>query len=396
MAYSANGLTELSHIYHKLIRYHVCRGKYKTSRRPVLINNWEATYMDFDGEKIINIARQAAELGVEMLVLDDGWFGNRDTDNSGLGDWVVFRKHPDWAYVIPGRKQVRGRNQLVLDFSRHEVVDYIFESISKVIDKAHIEYIKMDMNRSICDVYTAVEGFQNYGKIMYDYVRGVYDFLERLLKRYPDMLIEGCSGGGGRFDAGMLYYTPQIWCSDDTDAIERIQIQHGTSFGYPISAVGSHVSAVPNHQTGRITEINTRSVVAMAGSFGYELDLNLLSEKEKEKVKKQIKDYKKYWNLIHNGMYYRLTDPINNQEIAAWEFVSENRKETLINIVSLTTHANAPVNYVRCKGLNPEKNYCCAEQKTVYPGSALMSVGIPVKIIPGEYHAWQMHLTESV
>ena len=434
MAYSANGLTELSHIYHKLIRYHVCRGKYKTSRRPVLINNWEATYMDFDGEKIINIARQAAELGVEMLVLDDGWFGNRDTDNSGLGDWVVnekkmggslaevvdkinamgmkfglwiepemvnedsdlYRKHPDWAYVIPGRKPVRGRNQLVLDFSRHEVVDYIFESISKVIDKAHIEYIKMDMNRSICDVYTAVEGFQNYGKIMYDYVRGVYDFLERLLKRYPDMLIEGCSGGGGRFDAGMLYYTPQIWCSDDTDAIERIQIQHGTSFGYPISAVGSHVSAVPNHQTGRITEINTRSVVAMAGSFGYELDLNLLSEKEKEEVKKQIKDYKKYWNLIHNGMYYRLTDPINNQEIAAWEFVSENRKETLINIVSLTTHANAPVNYVRCKGLNPEKNYCCAEQKTVYSGSALMSVGIPVKIIPGEYHAWQMHLTESV
>ena len=430
MAYSQNGLTSLSHLYHKLIRYHVCRGKYKTSRRPILINNWEATYLNFNGDKIIDIAKQAAELGVEMLVLDDGWFGNRNSDNSGLGDWVVneekmggplseiadkinqmgmkfglwiepemvnedsqlYRTHPDWAFTIPGRRPVRGRNQLVLDFSRKEVVDYIFDSISKVIDSANISYIKMDMNRSICDVYTAVEQNQNYGKIMYEYVLGVYDFLERLIQRYPDLLIEGCSGGGGRFDARMLYYTPQIWCSDDTDAIERIQIQHGTSFGYPVSAVGSHVSAVPNHQTGRVTSIQTRSVVAMAGSFGYELDLNLLSEEEKEAVKQQIEDYKKYWNLIHNGTYYRLHNPLTNHEFAAWEFTSEDKNECLLNIVTLTTHANAPVNYVKCKGLHPDKMYRNEKDNTVYNGNALMHAGLPIAVEPGEYRGIQIHL----
>lgn len=430
MAYSQNGLTSLSHLYHKLIRYHVCRGKYKTSRRPILINNWEATYMNFNGDKIVDIAKQAAELGVEMMVLDDGWFGNRNSDNSGLGDWVVneekmggplseiadkinqmgmkfglwiepemvsedshlYRTHPDWAFTIPGRRPVRGRNQLVLDFSRKEVVDYIFDSVSKVIDSANIAYIKMDMNRSICDVYTAVEQKQNYGKIMYEYVLGVYDFLERLIQRYPDLLIEGCSGGGGRFDAGMLYYTPQIWCSDDTDAIERIQIQHGTSFGYPVSAVGSHVSAVPNHQTGRVTSITTRSVVAMAGSFGYELDLNLLSEEEKEEVKQQIEDYKKYWNLIHNGTYYRLHNPLTNHEFAAWEFTSEDKNECLLNIVTLTTHANAPVNYVKCKGLHPDKMYRNEKDNQIYNGNALMHAGLPIEIEPGEYRGIQIHL----
>ncbi len=307
-------------------------------------------------------------------------------------DSQLYRTHPDWAFTIPGRRPVRGRNQLVLDFSRKEVVDYIFDSISKVIDSANIAYIKMDMNRSICDVYTAVEQNQNYGKIMYEYVLGVYDFLERLIQRYPDLLIEGCSGGGGRFDAGMLYYTPQIWCSDDTDAIERIQIQHGTSFGYPVSAVGSHVSAVPNHQTGRVTSIQTRSVVAMAGSFGYELDLNLLSEQEKEAVKQQIKDYKKYWNLIHNGTYYRLHDPLTNHEFAAWEFTSEDKNECLLNIVTLTTHANAPVNYVKCKGLHPDKMYRNEKDNTVYNGNALMHAGLPIAVEPGEYRGIQIHL----
>lgn len=432
VAYCRHGLTGLSHIYHRLIRYHVCRGEFKTARRPVLINNWEATYMQFDGKKIVDIARQAAELGVEMFVLDDGWFGKRDHDNCALGDWYVneeklggtlsdiaaqinrmgmkfgiwiepemvnedsdlYREHPDWAYVIPGRKPSRCREQLVLDFSRKEVVDYIFDRISKVIDSANVEYIKMDMNRSICDVYTAVEGYQNYGKIMHEYVLGVYEFLERLLERYPHILIEGCSGGGRRFDAGMLYYTPQIWCSDDTDAIERIRIQHGTSFGYPISAVGSHVSASPNHQTGRDVEIKTRGVVAMAGSFGYELDLNLITEEEKEEVRQQIHDYKKYWDLIQNGAYYRLHTPGEDTEMAAWNFVSEDKKEALLNIVSLTTHANVPVSYVKCRGLDPEKMYLCEEDAKVYDGSALEYAGIPVPTVPGEYHAWQMHFVE--
>lgn len=429
LAYSPDGLTGISHVYHRMIRYHVCRGKYKTARRPVLINNWEATYMEFDGKKILDIARQAAELGVEMLVLDDGWFGNRDYDDRALGDWYVnekklggplseiadkinemgmkfglwiepeminedsqlYHEHPEWAYIIPGRKPARCRNQLVLDFSKKEVVDYIFESISKVIDSANVEYIKMDMNRSICDVYSAVEGYQNYGKIMYEYVLGVYDFLERLNQRYPDILIEGCSGGGGRFDAGMLYYTPQIWCSDDTDAIERIIIQHGTSFGYPISAVGAHVSASPNHQTGRSTEINTRGVVAMAGSFGYELDLNLITDEEKDAVKKQIQDYKLYWDLIQNGEYYRLHNPDEDREVAAWCFVSGDKSEALLNIVSLSTHANSPVSYVKCRGLDPKKKYKCEDDGKVYDGSALIHIGVPVARVSGEYRAWQRH-----
>ena len=431
LVYTQGGLTELSHKYHRLIREHVVRGKYKTGKRPVLINNWEATYLEFTGDQIIEIGRQAAELGVDMLVLDDGWFGKRDTDDSGLGDWYVneeklggslkriadavngtgmkfglwiepemvnedsdlYREHPDWAYVIPGRRPVRGRNQLVLDFSRKEVVDHIFEQISAVIDGANVEYIKMDMNRSICDVFSAVEGFQNYGKIMYEYVLGVYDFLERLIQRYPDMLIEGCSGGGGRFDAGMLYYTPQIWCSDNTDAIERIRIQHGTSFGYPISAVGSHVSAAPNHQTGRVTELKTRGVVAMAGSFGYELDLSLLTEEEKAEVKEQIKDYKKYQALIYTGDYYRLHTPGKDTEIAAWVFVSQDRSEALLNIVSLDTHGNEPANYVRMRGLDPEKPYLCESTGKIYSGAALMYAGYPVPVVMGEYKTWQVHLT---
>lgn len=444
MAYTEHGLTALSQICHRLIRHHVCRGPWKTARRPVLINNWEATYFDFDGNKILNIAKQAAELGVEMLVLDDGWFGSRNGDQSGLGDWSVneeklggplsdvvdqihglgmkfglwiepemvnedsrlYREHPDWAYTIPGRKPVRSRNQLVLDFSRKEVVDGIFAQITKVIDAADVEYIKMDMNRSICDVYTAVKGYQNYGKIMHEHVLGVYDFLERLNRRYPNLLIEGCSGGGGRFDAGMLYYVPQFWCSDNTDAIERIKIQHGTSFGYPISAVGSHVSAVPNHQTGRVTPLHTRSVVAMAGSFGYELDLNLLSEEEKEEVRRQIQDYKEYWDLIHNGDYYRLTDPGRDTEMASWAFVSRNKTEALVNVVSLNTQGNAPVSYIRCRGLAPEKQYRLAEKQPggqqveswqmarIYSGSTLIHVGFPMVVVPGEYRAWQYHFVE--
>ncbi|MDD3140487.1 MAG: alpha-galactosidase, partial [Lachnospiraceae bacterium] len=358
MSFSNKGMTKLSQNYHDSYRNHLCRGKYKTSPRPILINNWEATYFDFDGEKILEIAKQAAELGVEMMVLDDGWFGKRDDDYSGLGDWfvnekklgrtlsklatsinevglkfgiwmepemvnedsVLYREHPDWAFAIPGRKPVRARNQLVLDFSRKEVVDHIFSQMCELLDHANIEYLKWDMNRSISDVYSAVAEDSTQGAILHHYMLGLYDFLERLLQRYPDLLIEGCSGGGGRFDAGMLYYTPQIWCSDNTDAIDRIRIQEGTSYAYPISTMGAHVSAVPNHQTGRTTSIQTRGVVAMAGSFGYELDLGKITEAEKEHVKQQIISFHKYWNLINNGDYYRLTSTLEETQYAAWQF----------------------------------------------------------------------------
>ena len=324
MSCSGQGLGRLSRNFHKTIRHHICRGRWKLTPRPVLINNWEATYFGFTGSRILEIARQAAELGVEMMVLDDGWFGKRDSDCSGLGDWQVneeklgcslaqlseqihglglqfglwvepemvsedselYRKHPDWALAVPGRKPVRSRCQLVLDFSREDVVDYIYEQISRVLRSARIEYIKWDMNRSIAEVYSAAADRQNPGEILYRYVLGLYRFLERLNREYPELLIEGCSGGGGRFDAGMLYYTPQIWCSDNTDAMDRIRIQYGTSFGYPISAVGSHISAVPNHQNGRVTPMETRGLAAMAGSFGLELDLDKITEEEKACVRR--------------------------------------------------------------------------------------------------------------
>lgn len=280
LCYSDEGFGTLSRRYHQCIRRYLCRGKYSHQSRPMLINSWEAAYFDFDGETIYHLAEEAAELGIDMVVMDDGWFGKRDDDNSGLGDWQVnerklgctlgelirrinaigikfgiwiepemvsedsdiYRNHPDWAIQIPGRKPIRARNQLVLDFSRKDVRDYIFDQICSVLDQGNIAYVKWDMNRSLTDIYS-MENAQ--GKVTYDYVLGVYDFLERLMQRYPDMLIEGCSGGGGRFDAGMLYYTPQIWCSDNTDAVDRLRIQYGTSFFYPVSVVGSHVSAVP-------------------------------------------------------------------------------------------------------------------------------------------------------
>lgn len=427
MSYSDRGLAVLSQNLHKCIRENVCRGKYKNEVRPVLVNSWEASYFDIDKNSIVNLAKNAAELGVEMLVMDDGWFGKRDDDNSGLGDWFtnenkigcslkelvesvnncgikfgiwvepemvnedsdLYRKHPDWAFAVPGKKPVRSRNQLVLDFSRKEVVDYIYDSITKVIESGNIEYIKWDMNRSIANVYSSEDKYQ--GNVYYDYVLGLYDFLERLNKNYPDILIEGCSGGGGRFDAGMLYYTPQIWCSDNTDAIDRTKIQYGTSFGYPVSAVGAHVSAVPNHQTGRSVSIDTRGVVAMSGSFGYELDFGKVSEAEKNTIKEQIKTFKKEAELIHNGLYYRLSDPYKDP-VAAWEFVSKDGDDVLVNVVCLKMHGNMQPLYVRFKGLNENVTYKDVKTGKIYPAEALMNIGMPFMPELGEYQSWQVEL----
>lgn len=430
MSYSSKGLTQLSQNYHEIYRHHLCRGYYKTRRRPILINNWEATYFDFTGEKICEIARQAAELGVEMLVLDDGWFGKRNGECSGLGDWFVneekmggtiadlsvkihqmglkfglwvepemvsedsdlYRAHPDWAFTVPGRKPIRSRYQLVLDFSRKEVVDHIFEMLTTVLDSTDIEYIKWDMNRSLTDVYSAAAEYEEQGMVLHRYMLGVYDLLERLIQRYPHMLIEGCSGGGGRFDAGMLYYTPQIWCSDNTDAIDRVSIQYGTSFGYPVSAVGAHISAVPNHQTGREIPLATRAVVAMSGSFGYELNLNSLNKTEKEQIKKWNELFYKYWPVIHEGEYFRLTDPLQNRDFAAWEFVSKNKDEVLLNVVSLSRHGNQPTRYVKLKGLIDDAQYRIDGQIQTFFGSDLMNGGMRIPELSGEYDSWQMYL----
>ena len=427
LTFSGSGMNLLSQNLHRCIRQHICRGKYKESVRPVLVNSWEASYFDFDGDTLYELAKEAKNAGIDMLVLDDGWFGKRDDDNSGLGDWFVnekklggtlgdlikkindlgvkfgiwvepemisedsnlYREHPDWALTIPGRNPVHARNQLVLDFSRKEVVDHIFDQICKVLDQGNIEYVKWDMNRSLMDVFS--RGTEDQGRVMYDYVLGLYDFLERIVTRYPDLLIEGCSGGGGRFDAGMMYYTPQIWCSDNTDALDRLQIQYGTSFGYPVSAVGSHVSAVPNHQTGRITSLHTRGVVAMAGTFGYELNLGKLSEEEKQEIRLQVEEYRKFAPLIQTGLYYRLSDPAR-EEYAAWAFVSEDQKEVLLNVVLQEIHGNMTVNYVKLQGLKCSAIYRDTETGKIYNGAALMEAGIPMPVEMGEFKAYQMHL----
>lgn len=423
MSYSANGFAELSHRYHSCIRNHVCRGKYVNTERPVLINSWEAAYFDFNGDTIVNLAKEAADLGIDMVVMDDGWFGKRNDDNSSLGDWYVnedklgctlaelickinslgvkfgiwiepemvnedsdlYRKHPDWAIKIKKRDPIRSRNQLLLDFSRKEVRNHVFDQICAMLDQGNIEYVKWDMNRSMADVYA--------GNLSYDYVLGVYDFLEKLTSRYPNVLIEGCSGGGGRFDAGMMYYTPQIWCSDNTDAINRTKIQYGSSFFYPVSVVGSHVSAVPNHQTGRTTSLNTRGIIAMAGTFGYEMNPALLSEEDKAVIKEQILSYKKYEKLICQGDYYRLSNPFKD-EYSAWMFVSEDKKQALVNVVRLDVQGNMAATYVKLKGLKKVATYIDNSTGSIYTGVALMEVGVPLAFPKTEYEAYQFEVTE--
>lgn len=429
LSFSEQGLSKLSQNYHHCIMHHICRGKYVHGTRPLLINSWEASYFDFTGETIYQLAKDAKELGIDMVVLDDGWFGYRNDDNTSLGDWYVneeklgctlgeliqrinqigiefgiwfepemisedsdlYREHPEYVLRIPGRNPARSRNQLVLDFSRKEVRDHIFEQMCKVLDQGNIEYLKWDMNRSLEDIYSPDK---EMGRVTYDFVLGVYDFLERLQQRYPDLLIEGCASGGGRFDAGMLYYTPQIWCSDNTDALDRTKIQYGTSFFYPIATMGAHVSAVPNHQTGRTTSLHTRGVVAMGGTFGYELNPGLLSDEEKAEIKEQVRVFKDYATLVRDGAYYRLSNP-HQDAFTAWQFVSEDKSETLLSVVMNEVHGSKNLYYVRLKGLQPEAQYYNEETNICYYGSTLMKAGIVLPVMKGNEPAYQLHLRKS-
>lgn len=445
MTYSEEGFSRLSRNYHYFIRHNICRGRYQFARRPVLINNWEATYFDFTDERILELADEAAALGVEMLVLDDGWFGKRNSDNAGLGDWYVneekircglkslveqvnakglkfgiwmepemvnedsdlYRAHPDWAMKMPGRKPGRARNQLVLDMSRAEVVDYIYGRIEDILSNNNIEYLKWDMNRSISDAYSAVLPADRQGEVLHRYMLGLYDLMERVTSKFPDVLIEGCSAGGARFDAGILCYSPQIWCSDDTDPIHRLNIQYGTSFGYPVSTMGSHVSASPNHQTGRNTPIHTRAVVAMSGTFGYELDPGSLSDEDKAWIKDQIKTFREFYDLIQDGFYYRLTS-INEDYYEAWEFAAEDGSEALLNVVVTETQPNPTLMNIRLRGLDPEATYEMTdvtekyqrkasftipeeEGRNVFRGDALMNAGYTLPWAFGDYPAMQLH-----
>lgn len=416
LMFSANGFNGLSAQSHAFLTNHVVRSPWKHVKRPILVNNWEATYFDFTDSKIYDLAKSASKLGIEMLVLDDGWFGERNDDTTSLGDWFVnrkkvgdlgklvgkinklgmkfglwfepemisgaselYRKHPEWVLTVPGGNRSLGRNQMVLDMSRGEVVDYLFETIAGILHSANIEYIKWDMNRNLTEIHSAALPPERQGEVAHRYVLGVYELHERLLNEFPNLLIEGCSGGGGRFDAGMLYYVPQIWCSDDTDAIERVSIQLGTSLFYPSATMGAHVSVCPNHQTHRTVPFQFRGDVALAGTFGYELDVTRLDKDDQQMIHEQVAQYHKYNDLIREGTFLRITEGFGHDDVAAWCWVSADRKEALVTAVRKfdSPCSQTPVVRLRIPGLDAARKYTI-ENGGTFHGSTLMNAGINI------------------
>ncbi|UZW14877.1 alpha-galactosidase [Clostridium pasteurianum] len=422
MTYSCKGLNRMSRTYHNLYRKRLCRGEFRDKIRPILINNWEATYFDFNAEKIQAIAVDAKKLGIELFVLDDGWFGKRDDDNSSLGDWVVdkrklpeglkalaekvnnigldfglwfepemisidsdlYRAHPDWCIHVPNRSHTLGRNQLILDLSREEVCDYVVEAVCKVLSEAPISYVKWDMNRHMTDIGSAALPVERQRETAHRYILGLYNVMDRITNRFPKVLFESCSSGGGRFDPGMLYYMPQTWTSDNTDAVCRLKIQYGTSFTYPSITMGAHVSTVPNHQVGRITPLSTRGHVAMAGNFGYELDLTQLTEEEKELVKKQVALYKEIREVTQFGDFYRIFSPFEGNE-AAWNFVSEDKSEVVASYFKILSQPAAAITTIKFKGLESEYLYENLKTGEVFGGDELMNVGITLPRVKQDF-----------
>lgn len=413
MVYTDKGLNHLSQTYHKLYQRRLARGYWRDKARPILINNWEATYFDFTEERIVEIAKKAKECGVELFVLDDGWFGQRSSDKAGLGDWVanrdrlpegieglaerisslgmkfglwfepemvnkdsdLYRAHPDWILQTPERTNSHGRFQHVLDFSRKEVVDAIYEMMSKILGNAKISYVKWDMNRSITECFSAALPADRQGEVFHRYILGVYDLYERLTSRFPEILFESCASGGARFDPGILYYAPQGWTSDDTDAVERLKIQYGTSYCYPVSSMGSHVSVSPNHQLNRETPLYTRANVAYFGTFGYELDLNKLTEEEQKEVKEQIAFMKEYRELFQFGTFHRLSSPFE-KNITAWMSVSEDKKTAIVGWYRVLNPVNDSYTRLKLCGLLEDVEYTIEGQKGTFFGDELMNLGI--------------------
>lgn len=431
MVYSDRGLGKMTRTFHDFYRKHLIRSEYKDKKRPILINNWEATYFDFNTEKLLAIARQASLLGIEMLVMDDGWFGDRYDDNRALGDWAVneeklpgglnylveevnklgmkfgiwmepemispdsdlYREHPDWAIAIPGRAGSLCRNQYVLDFSRRDVLDHTYESIARVLRSANIEYVKWDMNRQLTDIGSASLPSDRIGELYHRYVLGVYELQERMLEEFPYLLLENCSGGGARFDPGMLYYSPQIWCSDDTDAIERLKIQEGTALIYPLSTMGAHVSDCPNHAIGRTTPFETRGHVALAGTFGYELDVTKISEEDRSMIPKQVAMYHKYNDLVREGDYYRTASYSENHYFDCYGVVSKDKKEALYTFVQVMNIPNYRSRRIYFKGLDPDQKYEIEGQKGVYTGDILMKAGYLMENLGGDFKSRLIHIT---
>lgn len=413
MVYSDQGLNGMSQTFHRLYQKRLARGYWRDRTRPILINNWEATYFNFTEEALMQIARKAKECGVELFVLDDGWFGQRSSDYAGLGDWIankerlpegitgiaekiekigmkfglwfepemvnkdsdLYRAHPDWILQTPERRVSHGRNQYVLDFSRKEVVDHIYNMMEKILSQAKVSYIKWDMNRSITECYSSALPPDRQGETYHRYILGVYDLYDRLTTKFPEILFESCASGGGRFDPGLLYYAPQGWASDDSDAVERLKIQYGTSLCYPTSSIGSHVSVIPNHQVARITPFHTRANVAYFGTFGYELDFNELPDRIIEKVKEQIAFMKEYREVLQFGTFYRLKSPFETNEVV-WMSVSEDQKTALVGWYRILNGVNMPFSRVRLQGLNPDFVYVNSENGTEHYGDELMNLGL--------------------
>ena len=429
LTYSHDGLGQMTRNLHDFYRCHMIRSKYLHQKRPVLINNWEATYFDFDTDKLLAIAKSAAEHGIEMLVMDDGWFGHRNDDATSLGDWFVnenkikgglkhlvdevnklglkfgiwmepemispdselYRKHPDWAFAVPERTATLSRNQYVLDLSRKEVRDYVYECVHNVISSANIEYVKWDMNRQLTDIGSVEFAGDRQGELAHRYVLGVYELQERLVNDFPDLLLENCSGGGARFDPGMLYYSPQIWCSDDTDAIERLSIQEGTELIYPLSTMGAHVSDCPNHTVGRSTPFMTRAHVALAGTFGYELDITKISEEERAMIPEQVSMYHKYNDLVREGDYYRVASYRENGLYDCWMVVAKDKSEALVTYVQVLGRPNVHSRKIKLLGLDVAADYRLDGTEKVYGGDLLMNAGMLIETMRGDYMSRLYH-----
>jgi alpha-galactosidase len=423
MVYSSNGLNKMSQTFHDLYRNHLLRGAHKHKERPILINNWEATYFDFNSEKLVNLASQAKELGIELFVLDDGWFGKRNNDKTSLGDWYVnkeklpggledvakkikaldmkfglwfepemvspesnlYKNHPDWCLHVENRSRTTGRSQLILDYSSKEVRSEILKMLTNILSSVPIDYIKWDMNRNMTEIGSKyLPKQQHQEEVAHRYILGLYEVLEELTLKFPNVLFESCSGGGGRFDPGMLYYMPQTWTSDNTDAIERLKIQYGTSLVYPPITMGAHVSAVPNHQVNRITSMETRGNVAMAGNFGYELDLEKLSPLEKDKISEQTSFYKSIRGLIHTGDFYRLRSPFEGNE-TAWMFVSKDKSTAFVSYFQTLASTNQPIQMLQLEGLDNSYTYKLAETDELFGGDMLNNGGVQIPIIDSDF-----------
>ncbi|MFI2856084.1 alpha-galactosidase [Paenibacillus sp. JSM ZJ436] len=429
LVYSDEGLGGMSREYHRLYRTRLCRGVHRDRERPILINNWEATYFDFNADKIEEIAKAGSELGIELFVLDDGWFGRRDKDNSSLGDWYedrrklpggladlaervratglqfglwfepemvspdsdLYRSHPDWCLHVPNRRRTEAREQLILDMSREDVRTYVYERLSDIFRNVPISYVKWDMNRNMTEIGSAALPAHLQRETAHRYMLGLYGLLERITTEFPDILFESCSGGGGRFDPGILYYMPQTWTSDNTDAVERLKIQYGTSLVYPVSTMGAHVSAVPNHQVERTTSLSFRGDVAMSGNFGYELDLTRWTEEEKEIAAQQVKDYKEIRGLVQQGDLYRLLSPFEGNE-TAWMFVSPDKSEALLFYFKVLAEPNGPLQRVQLAGLDAGKDYQIGADGEVMGGDRLMAAGLPVSSLHGDFSSMWVRL----